>query len=140
MSILILETMIPIMETNLGARIRQLREARGWDQKDLGERIGGRPKSWVSNLETGKKQNLPEPHELRQIARALEVSYTDLLQAAGYLEESDLATPPEDEMPVRDYVAKVRKIDWDYGEGRRGVFESILQTFLDQDRKKREGR
>ena len=133
--------MLATMTNRIGPLIRTYREKRGavWTLEYV-SRLLGRPSGWLSNLETGKTKNLPEAEELRKIADLLDIPMTDMMIAAGYLSESDFASPPEDEMPVRDYVAKVRKIDWDYGEGRRGVFESILQTFLDQDRKKREGK
>ncbi len=51
--------------------IRQLREARGWSQLELANRIGVTP-STVYNWERGRSE--PSASTLRQIARTFEVS------------------------------------------------------------------
>lgn len=107
MSILILATKIASMETTLGGLVRYLREDRGWDQEELGAKIG-RPKSWVSNLETGKKKNLPEPHELRALGKVLGVSTIDLLRAAGFVSDEDLDSSAVSEMATR-LIARIRQ-------------------------------
>lgn len=72
-----------------GDTIRAVREARGREQKDVAAAIG-RPPSWVSGFELGKKKNLPEPEELKALAVALGVSRLELLQGAGYLDSEEV--------------------------------------------------
>lgn len=72
-----------------GETIRAIREARGREQKDVAAAIG-RPPSWVSGFELGKKKNLPEPEEMRMLAEALGVSRLVLLQGAGYLDDDEV--------------------------------------------------
>lgn len=80
--------MLNAMETNLGNFIRQIREREGLTLDAFGRRLG-RPATWVFNMETGKRKNLPEPEELRAVAAALGVSHVDLLEASGYLTPAD---------------------------------------------------
>lgn len=61
----------------VGKRIKMLREEKGWSQEELGERIGGVGKSFVSKLENGhKKINL---EHIKKISSALGVDMSDLL-------------------------------------------------------------
>ncbi len=59
----------------LGARVRQLREARGWSQEALADTVGfGR--SYLSGLERGIRN--PSAVQLVRLAKALRVPVGDL--------------------------------------------------------------
>jgi len=60
-----------------GSKVRAQRTAKGWNQRELAERIGvGR--NWVSAIESGR-QNV-SLQTLRKFADALSVAPTDLLR------------------------------------------------------------
>lgn len=59
-----------------GERVRELRKARGWLQRELADRAGVNMQT-VSNLETGR--HAPELPTLTKIARALGVGLGELL-------------------------------------------------------------
>jgi transcriptional regulator with XRE-family HTH domain len=59
-----------------GSRVRELRAARGWNQRELAERVGV-DRNWVSAVESGK-QNV-SLQTLRKFADAFAVAPTELL-------------------------------------------------------------
>lgn len=61
--------------SDLGTRIVELRNHRGWTQKELARRSGMRP-SRLSTLESGSKR--PNLNEFARLADALEVSLDEL--------------------------------------------------------------
>lgn len=63
------------MISKIGARIKQLRERRGWSQKELGERVRMNH-SVLSRIESNKRPL--ESEELRKFAEVFEVT-TDLI-------------------------------------------------------------
>ncbi len=76
------------METKalLGARIREVRKARGVTQEWLAEKVGVDPKQ-ISRIEGGK--SFPSMDTLESIAINLQVEMKDLLDF-GHLAEGDL--------------------------------------------------
>jgi len=69
--------------TQLGHRIRTLREQRGMSQLELA-RLVGVTRGYISQIETGIQQDVNAPL-LRDIAGVLGVPASDLLAAAGYI-------------------------------------------------------
>lgn len=66
---------------NLGARIRELRTARGWSQEELGDR-SGLDRTYVSGVERGVRN--PTVSVLESLANGLEVRIADLFdQGSG---------------------------------------------------------
>jgi transcriptional regulator with XRE-family HTH domain len=65
--------------TKVGAKIRQLREAKEWSQSDL-TRVAGLTNGLVSRLEAGTGN--PSLKTLGAIAKALGVSVSELTQGA----------------------------------------------------------
>lgn len=74
-------------EHRLGARIKELREAQGLTQRELGA-LAGCSKDYVAAAEV--RTRLPDRERLYAIAQALGTDTRDLLQAAGYIEELDI--------------------------------------------------
>ena len=68
----------------LGSYLIQIRNERGFSQRDLAEQCGVSPAE-ISRLESGKRQK-PSPTMLRAIADSMVISYPYLMQLAGYLE------------------------------------------------------
>ena len=70
----------------LGEFLVQARRERGFTQRDLAARCGISAAE-VSRVESGFRQK-PAPAVLRAMADALVVSYSRLMQLAGYIEET----------------------------------------------------
>ena len=86
---------------DLGSYLIQVRNERGYSQRDLAEKCGVSPAE-ISRVESGKRQK-PSPAVLRAIAETLVISYPYLLQLAGYMEEpGDGAEHPATEEVFRD--------------------------------------
>jgi len=69
----------------LGEYLIQARKDRGFSQRDLAARCHVSPAE-ISRVESGARQK-PSPAVLRAMAEALLVSYSRLMQLAGYIEE-----------------------------------------------------
>jgi transcriptional regulator with XRE-family HTH domain len=72
--------------SNLGNAIREYRKKNKLTQKELAEKLD-KAESTVRMWELGK--NKPIPDVLRQLSNALNVSYSELMEKAGYTNESD---------------------------------------------------
>ncbi|MFB6366218.1 helix-turn-helix domain-containing protein [Paenibacillus elgii] len=71
-----------------GAYLKSLREAKGLTLTQLGDRIGY-SNPYLSQIETGKKKNMPSPELLEKLVEPLGVEYADLMAAAGYRKLAD---------------------------------------------------
>ena len=65
----------------LGGMIQERREAKGWNQKELARRVKVTD-AYIAMLETGKRKN-PSRAVLKRLARALDVSVTELRRKGG---------------------------------------------------------
>ena len=84
----------------LGSYLIQVRNERGYSQRDLAEKSGVSPAE-ISRVESGKRLK-PSPAVLRAIAETLVISYPYLMQLAGYMDEPEEAETPETEDVFRD--------------------------------------
>lgn len=66
-----------------GSRLKKLRLDRGLTLTALGE-LAGYSNSYLSQIETGDKRNIPSPETLEKLWEPLGVNYSDLLEMAGY--------------------------------------------------------
>ena len=85
---------------DLGSYLIQVRNERGYSQRDLAEKSGVSPAE-ISRVESGKRLR-PSPSVLRTIADTLVISYPYLMQLAGYMDEPEEAETPETEDVFRD--------------------------------------
>ena len=81
---------------DLGSYLIQIRNERGYSQRDLAERCGVSPAE-ISRVESGKRQK-PSPAVLRAIADTLVISYPYLMQLAGYMESAGDEEPATEEV------------------------------------------
>lgn len=72
------------METQLGALLKRLRMLKGVTLRQVKEATGISD-AYLSQLESGKADK-PSPRILHKLAAYYETSYSDLMEAAGYLE------------------------------------------------------
>lgn len=79
----------------LGEKIKEVREMKGLSLAAVAGPAGMSP-TYLQKLERGEVES-PSPHRLHGLAAALDVSYTDLMQLAGYIVPS-----PDDSDPARE--------------------------------------
>lgn len=72
----------------MGMLIRQLRESQKLSAKDLAAMVGC-TRAAITSIELGKTR-LPAPEIVRGLSAALDVSQSELLVAAGYLDRSEV--------------------------------------------------
>ena len=77
---------------DLGSYLIQVRNERGYSQRDLAEKSGVSPAE-ISRVESGKRLK-PSPAVLRAVADTLVISYPYLMQLAGYMDEDVPAGAP----------------------------------------------
>lgn len=94
----------------LGARIAELRQERGWTQRELAERTGITP-TYVSEIENARTKNVGSA-TLLEIADALGASLDFLLGRRETREEEESLTVPPN---LSEAAAKK---DWSYAETR----------------------
>ena len=85
---------------DLGSYLIQVRNERGYSQRDLAEKSGVSPAE-ISRVESGKRLK-PSPAVLRAIAETLVISYPYLMQLAGYMDEEAPEEAPETGDVFRD--------------------------------------
>ena len=85
-------------ETNIGEFIKQLREKRGFTQRQLAYRSGV-SNTEINRIESGERKN-PSPDALKKLAGPLGAALAELYSNAGYLNEER-----------GDYETKVKKVD-----------------------------
>ena len=73
---------------SLGEYIAAKRKEKGWSQRELAT-ASNISNAEISRLESGKRKE-PSPSILKEIAKALEVPFEELLQAAGILGDYDI--------------------------------------------------
>ncbi|CAM3515793.1 helix-turn-helix domain-containing protein [Marinicrinis lubricantis] len=77
-------------------KLRDLRKLRGYTIREVSDRSGVSP-AYISQLENGNR-GVPSPEILMKLSEGLNISYSDLMGIAGYLEK-ELSIPKEDQAP-----------------------------------------
>lgn len=111
-------TVVRLGRMALGARIREAREALGWDQSALCSRVTGLSQQALSNLET--RDSKTSEYAIR-IADALGVSIRWLLDGAGRMHDRDWP------------MARVNRARWDACDDTdRGYVQAAMNRALDE--------
>jgi HTH-type transcriptional regulator, competence development regulator len=100
--------------SQVGDRIRELREERDWSQREFAKRVGINY-SVINRIELGKRN--VEDHELAKIADVFGVT-TDYL-----LGRTDNPNPPEDDDKELGTLAKINQLIKEYGIEQMGFFD-----------------
>lgn len=100
---------MPQRKSGLGARVRQLREERGWSQNDLAAQLPGVKQQSVDQLENGK---VARPRFLPELATVLRTSVQWLLTGDGQptAKKAQGAEATIDAELLRDVMIAVEKV------------------------------
>jgi transcriptional regulator with XRE-family HTH domain len=83
---------------NFYTQLKDMRKLKGFTIRELADRSGVSA-AYISQLENGNR-GIPSPEVLMKLSEGLNVSYSTLMQVAGYLEAQKDAEPA----PVREPV------------------------------------
>jgi transcriptional regulator with XRE-family HTH domain len=117
-------------ERKLGARLKQLRQARNWSRSDLA-RYTDLDKGIISRLETGRI-NKPSPEYLVRLAHALRIEAEELLEAAGLTAtnlKSDFDFLKSLEAGRERFVALIYKSTYMSAEDKQHFADKITRAF-----------
>lgn len=67
--------------------LKDLRKLKGYTIREVADRSGVSP-AYISQLENGNR-NVPSPDIIAKLSEGLNISYSKLMSAAGYLEKND---------------------------------------------------
>lgn len=101
----------------MGSIVRELRQARGWTQQELAERVG-MSQRWVSDVESGRTR-MPHLDKVRRLADVLGTDRGVLIAAADYAEHPDVARqvggvrdPDPASEAIERIVPQMRQVRW----------------------------
>lgn len=126
----------------LAKRIRAARDAKGWSQQELGERIGNpSPQAYISRLEAGAVLR-PEERYLIGLSRELGIPYPELqaLSAAAALDEmkADIAYVEERVRAYQGRRAEIALLLKDVGEDDMDTLHFYVETLVNKERERQE--
>jgi transcriptional regulator with XRE-family HTH domain len=104
----------PDPASQLGARLRDVRQLRGWSLHRAGDEAGISA-AYLQKLERGQV-HAPSPHKLHSLARAFEVPYRDLMRLAGYVVPDDAPSAGAEGAPVKVLAEALLAEDLDQEE------------------------
>ncbi len=90
-----------LLTVTFGSMLKEIRELKGLSTRQLAE-ISGVSQTYISHLETGRKENTPSPDILAKLADPLGVTYEQLMELAGYIKPGARRQPTE-QMTNHDY-------------------------------------
>jgi transcriptional regulator with XRE-family HTH domain len=117
----------------LGAKVKELRESRGWTQGELAERAG-LSRSYLCTLEGGKVGN-PSGSVMTGLATALGVDIEVLNKAAGYPTPKHLRRPKD---PL-DEILELNEDDVITPED-KALILSMIRSYRDSKRAQRKAK
>ena len=118
----------------LGRWVRGRRQSLRMTQEEVAERIGPETDpNYITQLENGRKKNLPDTTFLIGIAEALRTSVTDVLRGAGVL-PIDVDAMPDQAPGSATMHALIDMIDWTRDTTSRENVEGLLRLILDRQR------
>lgn len=78
---------------SFGLYLKQIREQKHWSINQLAE-IAGISTSQISRIENGRR-GVPKPQTIEKLAKALAISYSEMMDQAGYLRPEETEQIPE---------------------------------------------
>lgn len=113
-----------------GAELNKRIATKGVAVQALAKRIGKSP-SYISDLGSGKKVNIPEPRVLRVFESDLDWPMVDQLVAFGYLESGEVGDQ-NDPPAIRELTMLMRQVNW--RPVYQGIARDMLHSFVANDR------
>jgi transcriptional regulator with XRE-family HTH domain len=115
---------------NIGQRLKEERQFRGWSQRDLARETGVNTDT-ISGIETG--QHEPRPSTLRKLAEGLGIEVRDLFMEAALPKAPAPSTPGQlkEERPIFDLVhdAVLKQAEQNRQAFTRAAESELPQTF-----------
>jgi transcriptional regulator with XRE-family HTH domain len=105
---------------NLAKCLRSIRKQKGLSLKKV-EKAAGVSNAYLSQLERGRR-NPPHPDILKRLAKVYEVQVTELLSAAGYIEEQKGNKPQDIERCFQHVITDPK---YRYGTRLKGAALSL---------------
>jgi transcriptional regulator with XRE-family HTH domain len=97
---------------DFGKYLKALREKQRLSLREVQE-LCGVSNAYLSQIESGKRKNAPQPKILEKLAEAYRVSFNELLIAAGYLKPKDAREKEKTEVNrAFDMVLTDPKFHW----------------------------
>ncbi|MDO7485486.1 helix-turn-helix transcriptional regulator [Peribacillus frigoritolerans] len=106
-----------------GQFIKRLRIDKSLSTHRLAE-LSGVSQSYISHLESGRKKNAPSAEIIKKLSENLDVSYIELMVAAGYYGEDELLEPVEETVKGSIWMKP--------GAGKTGMTMIDLASILEQ--------
>lgn len=111
------------VEVNLGTRISQLRQDRGWTQKEFADKVGI-GSNHVSRIETGKMQ--PRRSTLKAISEVFGVSLEDLEALASVPEKNIEERIAKEDPDLAALISQIPLLSDDHREALRITLRSMI--------------
>lgn len=110
---------------HIGLKIKERREALGWSQEELSERMGYKSRTTIAKIETGVSDVYQA--NIKKFAKVLGVS-------VAYLMEWDGAEEPETTNEVQDdtYTALIRRYS-KLTPAQKAVVDHLMESYITED-------
>ena len=90
----------------IGIVVAELREERGWTQKEVAEKSEGAfDYEWYASFEHRRFKKIPEPEILECFARIFGVGIEDILERAGIISADKIKLPPNKKKLLEIFTA-----------------------------------
>jgi transcriptional regulator with XRE-family HTH domain len=111
------------MEVTIGTRISQLRQDRGWTQKELADMVGI-GSNHVSRIETGKMQ--PRRSTMKALAEAFEINLEDLEALAQVPDTNIEERIAKDDPDLAALISQIPLLSGEQKEALRVMLRSMI--------------
>ena len=112
----------------LGDFLKELRERKGVSLKKVEDETGI-SNAYLSQLETGVRQRLPNPDRLKALADYNNVSLQQLLEKAGYFGEGDIEETQEQKIE-KAFLHVISDPAFKYGTRLKGKYDLDGKRFI----------
>jgi transcriptional regulator with XRE-family HTH domain len=111
-----------------GSYLRELRERKGVTLKQV-EKATGLSNAYISQLETGVRRRLPAPDRLKILADYFNVTISELLAKAGYVDSGEIKETFEQKIE-KAFVHVINDPDFKYGTRVKKEYDLDTKRFI----------
>lgn len=112
----------------LGAFLRRLREAKGASLREVEDKTGVN-NALIFQIESGERKHLPSASVLGRLATYYNVSMSELLGQAGYLQKSDVGETDEQKIE-RAFVHATSDPEFAFGTRLDGDLDTSTKRYI----------